>query len=177
MKQISKFLALILRHDPAAGGISLEDQGWADAEAVLAAVQHRFGLFTRADLDELVRSNDKQRYAFDETGTLIRANQGHSVPVDLALEPVEPPAILYHGTKRATLEAILREGLRPGRRRHVHLSADIDTARKVGDRRRGETVILELPSGAMAGHLFYRSANGVWLTDHVPPEFLTIAPC
>ncbi|HEX8443427.1 MAG TPA: RNA 2'-phosphotransferase [Allosphingosinicella sp.] len=173
MKQVSRYLARILRHDPRAGALILDNAGWAPAEAVIEAVARRFGHFDRAALEDLVRTNDKQRYAFDETGTRIRANQGHSIPVDLGLEPVEPPPLLFHGTKRSALPLILREGLRPGRRRHVHLSADIGTARSVGDRRSGETAILTVRSGAMHGHLFFRSANGVWLIEHVPPQFIT----
>ena len=172
MKQISKYLARILRHDPSAGGLSLEEAGWAPVEAVIEAVARRFGPFDRGALEELVRTNDKQRYAFDETGTRLRASQGHSIPVDLGLEPLEPPPLLFHGTKRAALPSILREGLRPGRRRHVHLSADVETARRVGDRRQGETVMLRVRSGAMKGHVFFRSANGVWLIEHVPPQFI-----
>ena len=177
MKQVSKYLALILRHNPQAGGLTLDEAGWAPVEAVLAAVQKRFGPFTRDDLETLVRDNDKKRYAFDETGTRIRASQGHSVAVELGLEPVAPPPFLWHGTKRAFLPSILAEGLKPGKRRHVHLSADVETAQKVGDRRSGETVILRIRSGEMAHdrHAFYRSANGVWLADAVPPEFIDVA--
>jgi putative RNA 2'-phosphotransferase len=174
MKQISKYLARLLRHDPRAGALSLDEAGWAPAEAVIEAVARRFGGFDRAALEDLVRTNDKQRYAFDETGARIRANQGHSIPVDLGLEPLDPPPLLFHGTSRLALPSILREGLRPGRRRHVHLSADLETARKVGDRRRGETVVLTIRSGAMLGHHFFRSANGVWLIEHIPPQFITV---
>jgi putative RNA 2'-phosphotransferase len=173
VKHISKFLALILRHKPEAGGIVLDGAGWADVDAVVAAVRKRHGDFDRADLEELVRSSDKQRYAFDEAGTRIRASQGHSVPVELGLEPLESPALLYHGTAERFLPLILEQGLFRGRRHHVHLSADVLTASKVGERR-GPAAVLEVRSGEMTEQLFYRSANGVWLTDYVPPLFLKV---
>ena len=172
MKQISKFLALILRHKPEAGGLTLDEQGWADADHVIAAAARRFGGFDRAALEELVRTNDKSRYAFDETGTRIRASQGHSVAIDLDLQPVEPPPVLYHGTTSRFLGSILRQGLVKGKRHHVHLSADVETALKVGARRGGETVVLAVAGGEMKDRLFFLSANGVWLTNHVPPEYL-----
>ena len=171
MKQVSKFLALILRHKPEAGKLRLDGEGWADVDAVLAAVQSRFGEFDRDALEELVRTNDKQRYRFDETGTRIRANQGHSLPVELGLEPRAPPHRLYHGTSERFLPSIMEQGLLKGRRQHVHLSGDVETALKVGGRR-GRPALLEVLSGDMSGHLFFRSANGVWLTDHVPPAYL-----
>ncbi len=177
VKPVSKYLALILRHRPEAGGLTLDPEGWAPVERVLDAVRSKFGPFDRHDLDLLVQSNDKRRYAFDESGTRIRASQGHSVGVDLGLVPVEPPALLYHGTSRGFLDSILASGLDKGKRHHVHLSEDRETAVTVGARRRGETIVLEVASGAMAaaGHLFYRSANHVWLTDSVPPAFFSIA--
>jgi putative RNA 2'-phosphotransferase len=174
LRAVSKYLALILRHKPEAAGLRLDAQGWAPVAEVLAAVQRRFGAFSHAELEELVRTNDKQRYAFDETGDRIRASQGHSVAVELDLEPAAPPALLYHGTVDRFLDSILKQGLVKGRRHHVHLSGDEETARKVGGRRAGETVILAVRAGEMAaaGHGFYRSANGVWLTDRVPPDYL-----
>jgi putative RNA 2'-phosphotransferase len=178
VKQVSKYLALILRHKPQAGGLTLDREGWAPVADVLAAIRRRFGDFGRERLDELVRTNDKQRYAFDASGERIRASQGHSVGVELGLEPAEPPSILYHGTSEAFLPSILEQGLVKGNRHHVHLSADIDTARRVGARRRGVVAILEVASGSMAtaGHSFFRSANGVWLTDAVPPRYLRVLP-
>ena len=172
MDRVSKYLALILRHRPEAGGLRLDKHGWADVEAVVDAVRARFGEFDRDQLKDLVLINDKKRYAFDDTGTMIRASQGHSVPVELGLEPVEPPSFLYHGTSERALPSILGQGLVRGSRHHVHLSPDVDTARKVGSRRRGPSVTLEVRSGDMRGYGFYRSANGVWLTDHVPPHYL-----
>lgn len=171
-KRISKYLALILRHNPTAGGIVLDSEGWADADAVLRAASQRYGPFTRADLDLLVAEDDKGRYAFSGDRTRIRASQGHSVDVDLALAPLAPPPLLYHGTKSRFLGSIRLKGLIKGRRRHVLLSGDIETAARVGERRAGDTVILLVHSGEMSGHPFYRSANGVWLTDHVPPRFI-----
>ncbi len=150
----------------------LDPQGWADVEAVLDAVRARFGEFDRDQLQELVLSNDKKRYAFDDSGTRIRASQGHSVPVELGLEPIEPPSLLYHGTSESALQSILDQGLVKGRRHHVHLSSDVETARKVGSRRGGAPVTFEVCSGEMRNYSFFRSANGVWLTDHVPPQYL-----
>ena len=174
MKRISKFLALILRHRPEAGKLKLDPEGWAEVEAVLAAVQEKFGDFDRVHLEELVRTNDKKRYAFDESGQRMRASQGHSIPVDLGLEPVAPPPLLYHGTARGELSSILRQGLVRRKRHHVHLSGDVETALKVGSRRGGDAAVLEVLSGEMRAHSFFMSANGVWLTDHVPPRFLRL---
>ena len=130
---------------------------------------------SRNDLAEIVTSSDKQRFAFDEAGDRIRANQGHSVEVDLQMEPTEPPAVLYHGTGSGTVAVILREGLRKMRRHHVHLSPDVETATRVGARH-GRPVILTVDAAAMrrAGHVFYVSANGVWLTDEVPTRYLVL---
>ena len=129
--------------------------------------------FDRATLLEIVRTNDKQRFALSEDGTRIRANQGHSVKVDLALTPQQPPEVLYHGTVDKFIDAIRNTGLQKGERHHVHLSPDLITATKVGQRR-GKPVILTIRAAAMAkaSHPFYLSDNGVWLTDAVPPEFI-----
>lgn len=176
LKQVSKYLALILRHKPDAGGLTLDPEGWAPVDDVIAAVRARFGDYRREDLDELVRTNDKKRYAFDGSGTRIRASQGHSIGVDLGLRPMEPPPLLYHGTTRRFLDSILASGLVRGKRHHVHLSEDRETATIVGARRAGETIVLAVDSGAMhaAGRLFFLSANRVWLTDSVPPDFLAV---
>jgi putative RNA 2'-phosphotransferase len=177
VKQASKFLALVLRHQPEVAGLTLDAQGWAPVADVLAALGRRFPGFTRGDLETVVETNDKKRYAFDESGTRIRASQGHSVAVELDLEPLAPPAILYHGTVERFLPSIMDKGLVKGSRHHVHLSADVDTALKVGGRRSGGTVILEVAAGEMAkaGHSFFQSANGVWLTDHVPPLYVSLS--
>lgn len=166
--RISKRLSLHLRHDPAAIGLTLSPDGWAPVEQLLRALK-----ITREQLDEVVETNNKRRFAFDETGTRIRASQGHSVDVDLGLADAVPPDVLYHGTVAKFLDAILREGLRPMKRHAVHLSATVDTARTVGARR-GKPVILRVDAAGMtaAGHAFQVSANGVWLTAAVPPEYL-----
>jgi putative RNA 2'-phosphotransferase len=170
---ISKYLSLHLRHRPEALGLTLAKGGWVEVETLLSATARRGFPITREELEEVVADNDKQRFSFDETGEYIRANQGHSKPVDLELEPVEPPSILYHGTAEHNLRVILASGLKRMKRHHVHLSRDIPTATKVGQRH-GKPVILVIDSAAMyaKGHLFYCSANGVWLTDEVPAEFL-----
>ncbi|HEV7980874.1 RNA 2'-phosphotransferase [Amycolatopsis sp.] len=173
--RISKRLSLHLRHAPEKIGITLESDGWVEVETLLGALKQHGLALSRDRLREVVAGNDKQRFAFDETGTRIRASQGHSVEVELNLPTATPPARLYHGTVERFLEAILREGLRPMRRHDVHLSATIDTAIAVGARR-GEPVILGVDAQAMteAGHEFRVSANGVWLTSAVPPEFLQL---
>lgn len=170
----SKRLSLVLRHAPERIGISLSPDGWVAVDELLAALA-RDGLpLTRAQLDEIVRHSDKQRFAFDATGTRIRANQGHSVPVELGLPEATPPPVLYHGTVERSLAAIEHDGLRPMRRHHVHLSATHDTATAVGARR-GTPVVLTVDTAAMvkAGYRFQVSANGVWLVGHVPPEYLS----
>jgi putative RNA 2'-phosphotransferase len=173
--KISKFLSKHLRHDPAGLGIALAPGGWVEVEVLLAACGRRGVPISRAQLEEVVRTSDKQRFGFDETGARIRANQGHSVEVDLQLEPRAPPAELYHGTGERSLPAIFRHGLMKMSRHHVHLSADVETARKVGARH-GTPAVLVVAAGAMhaAGATFYRSDNGVWLVDAVPVEFLRV---
>jgi putative RNA 2'-phosphotransferase len=173
--RISKFLALVLRHDPARIGLTVDAEGWVDVDEVLAAARRHGLAISRPELDAVVRNNPKQRFTLDPVGNRIRANQGHSIDVDLGLTAVEPPPVLYHGTSRTVLERILEEGLRPMGRHHVHLSGDAATALVVGRRRHGPAVVLTVDSRRMhaAGHRFYRSVNGVWLTDHVPPGFLT----
>jgi putative RNA 2'-phosphotransferase len=175
--KISKFLSRHLRHQPERLGLELQSGGWVAVDTLLrACARHNFPV-SRAELDEVVARNDKQRFGFDPTGTLIRAHQGHSVAVDLQLEPAEPPAVLFHGTADRNLAAILRDGLIPMRRHHVHLSPDRETARRVGARH-GRPVVLEVDAAAMraAGMVFRRSDNGVWLVDRVPPRFLRQAP-
>ncbi|MFE1170953.1 RNA 2'-phosphotransferase [Streptomyces sp. NPDC058773] len=169
--RLSKYLAKHLRHEPDRIGITLDAQGWVPvAELMAAAARHGFP-FTRAELAAVVADNDKQRYVID--GDRIRANQGHSVPVDLDLPPAVPPPVLFHGTVARNVAAIRDEGLRPMARHAVHLSPDRETATRVGGRR-GKPVVLTVDAAAMhrAGHVFRVSANGVWLTDRVPPRFL-----
>jgi putative RNA 2'-phosphotransferase len=173
--RISKFLSKHLRHDPAGIGLTLEEGGWVAVEDLLAGCRKAGVPLYPADLEEIVATSDKKRFAFDETGTRIRANQGHSVEVDLHLEPIQPPEILFHGTADRYLAAILAEGLRKMQRHHVHLSADMETASRVGVRH-GRLVVLSVDAAGMArdGHVFFVSANGVWLTDAVPPAYLRV---
>lgn len=173
--RISKYLSLHLRHAPERIGVTLEPGGWVAIDRLLdAARRHGFAI-RRDELEEVVARNDKQRFAIDAATDRIRAQQGHSVAVDLDLEPRDPPPTLYHGTVERALAAIRRDGLLKMRRHHVHLSPDVETATRVGARR-GTPVILAIDSGAMAaaGFRFFRSGNGVWLVDRVPPEFLRI---
>ncbi|HVX10224.1 MAG TPA: RNA 2'-phosphotransferase [Pirellulales bacterium] len=170
---ISKFLSKYLRHEPEALGLTLEPGGWVLVEDLLAGAT-RIGFPIAADeLARVVADNDKQRFALDETGSKIRANQGHSTEVDLQLPEVEPPERLYHGTVARFVDAIRTEGIKKMDRHDVHLSKDVDTATKVGQRR-GKPVILVIESARMAadGYKFRLSANGVWLTDHVPAEYI-----
>ena len=171
----SKYLARHLRHQPEALGLTLDPGGWVAVDALLAAMRRHGIELSRAQLDEIVARNNKQRFSFDETGTRIRANQGHSIPVDLQLAPATPPDALYHGTSKATIGPILREGLQKMRRQHVHLSRDKATAIKVGSRH-GAPIVLLVDAAAMArdGYRFFLSDNGVWLTDHVPPQYLRV---
>jgi len=170
---VSKFLAKHLRHAPDALGLSLQPGGWVSVDDLLAASELAGFAITYDELIECVETNDKKRFSFDDTGDLIRANQGHSVDVDLQLEQKEPPKVLYHGTVERFLASIMAEGLKKGKRHHVHLSKDVETARKVGARR-GKPVILRVNSGQMHGEgfKFFLSVNGVWLTDSVPVDFL-----
>jgi putative RNA 2'-phosphotransferase len=173
--KISKYLSKHLRHEPERLGLTLEAGGWVGVADLLAAcARHHFAV-TSDELADVVTSSDKQRFAFDDTGERIRANQGHSVDVDLQLEPVPPPNLLYHGTPERNVESILRDGLRKMARHHVHLSPDVATATKVGSRR-GKPVILVIDSSAMQrdGHTFFCSANGVWLVESVPPRYLRL---
>lgn len=169
----SKFLSLVLRHEPSAANVALDAGGWANVDALVAGSG---GRLTRELVAATVAENTKRRFALSPDGTHIRARQGHSVPVDLGLGTIEPPTTLYHGTVERFLDAIMAEGLTRQSRQHVHLSADVKTARTVGARR-GKPIVLVVDAAAMhaAGHPFFRSENGVWLTDAVPPRFLTRA--
>jgi putative RNA 2'-phosphotransferase len=171
--RISKFLSLVLRHDPGKIGLELDDQGWADVEELISKAADKNMVFSRLELEEVVVTNDKQRFAYNADKSKIRANQGHSIDVELQLEKRQPPEVLYHGTVNRFLESIKAQGLQKMSRHHVHLSADRLTAEKVGSRR-GQAVILIVRSGEMsrAGIEFYQSSNGVWLTDSVPIEYI-----
>ncbi len=173
--EISRYLSYILRHRPDTAAVSLDDAGWAAVVDVLDACRRRGWDVAEGDLTEVVATNDKQRFALSPDGRLIRANQGHSVGVELGLVPLAPPVQLYHGTSLGGLELIEVEGLRKMSRDLVHLSADPQTAREVG-RRHGQPIVLTVAADRMHGdrHVFYRSDNGVWLTDRVPPEYLEI---
>jgi putative RNA 2'-phosphotransferase len=170
----SKFLSFVLRHQPGAIGISLDEGGWVEVETLLRGCAAHGRPLTRAELDEVVVTNAKQRFAFSSDGRRIRANQGHSTDVDLGYEPAEPPAVLFHGTVLRALPSIREQGLLPMARHHVHLSSDEATARAVGARR-GKPVVLRVDAGAMraAGHVFFRTPNGVWLTSAVPSAFIS----
>lgn len=172
LNSASKFLSLVLRHRPDLIGLSLDAAGWADtAELIRLSQAHR--PLTRDVIEAVVAASDKQRFSISEDGLRIRANQGHSIDVDLALEVLTPPERLYHGTATRFVDAIRREGLLRRDRHHVHLSADIDTALRVGARH-GKPVVLLIHAAEMvaAGHAFRRSANGVWLADAVPAAFI-----
>jgi putative RNA 2'-phosphotransferase len=172
---LSKLLSLILRHRPEDFGVTLTSDGWASVDAVLAAFAARGRPLDRARLHDLVRTSDKQRFALSDDGLRIRAHQGHSIAVDLGHPAAVPPPRLFHGTVARYLPAIRAAGLVRGRRHHVHLSASVTQAEIVG-RRRGPPVIIEVRAAEMAaaGHAFVLTPNGVWLTDHVPPEYLII---
>ena len=172
--QISKLISLVLRHHPEKLGLTLDSHGWADAKALIEAI-NAIQPFDMAQLERIVRTDSKQRYAFSPDRTRIRANQGHSIPVDLELTPRTPPAMLWHGTGERFAGAIMREGLKPMGRQYVHLSADPDTAVKVG-RRHGRPVLFTVDAARMVGDglSFYRSENGVWLTDAVPAQYLNV---
>ena len=172
--RISKFLSKHLRHDPGGLGLTLAPGGWVNVDDLLAACAKKRLPLTRAELNEVVEKNNKQRFSFDPTGTQIRANQGHSVEVDLGLSPATPPDVLYHGTGHRAVGAIQANGLQKMRRHHVHLSADVDTARRVGARH-GRPVVFVVDAARMHadGHPFFCSENGVWLTDNVPPHYLS----
>src|SRR5918993_1382123 len=175
--RVSKYLSKHLRHRPDRLGLELGPGGWVEVDALLEACARQRFPISRAELEEVIEHNDKKRFAFDPSGTLVRAQQGHSVPVDLLLEPVEPPPELYHGTPERNLEVILRQGLHSMGRHHVHLSADEATASTVG-RRRGRPVVLVVDARAMRreGWDFYRSGNGVWLLKAGPPRYLSRRP-
>ena len=172
LKETSKYISLILRHKPDVIGITLDEHGWANVDELIAGVSKTHPL-NMSMLEQIVAEDEKQRYSFNEDKTLIRANQGHSIPVDVELEEKEPPEILFHGTGEKYVDSISKEGLIPKSRLYVHLSADEETAVKVGQRH-GKPVVFKVKSGEMHrdGFKFYCSVNGVWLTKSVPVEYL-----
>nr|GAT45556.1 phosphate acetyltransferase [Mycena chlorophos] len=169
----SKFLSLVLRHKPEAIGLSLDPHGWADLRELVRLANASGRPLTSEEILLVVNSSEKQRFTFDSSGQRIRANQGHSVEVDLQLDPLNPPAVLYHGTATRFLPSIHESGLLKGARHHVHLSLDANTARTVGSRH-GHPVVLRILAEDMMcnGYQFFRSKNGVWLTDHVPTSYI-----
>ncbi len=173
--KISKFLSLILRHKPTVVGLTLDENGWISVEKLIKACSVYGRKFSLAELKEVVETNDKKRFAFDETGKNIRANQGHSLEIEIEFEEKIPPEILYHGTAEKTVGEIFADGLKKMSRHHVHLSADEETAKKVGARH-GKPAIFKIETKKMLAEnlKFYVSANGVWLVESVPPEFLEI---
>ncbi len=173
-KRISKFMSLALRHKPEFIELKLDKNGWANVQELIEKSKSKDLHFTHENVKEVVETNDKKRFSFNEDETKIRANQGHSIQnVDLEMNVVEPPHTLYHGTVAKYMDSIREKGLIKGSRQHLHLSADIETAKNVG-RRRGVPVILKIEARKMheAGYKFYLSANNVWLTDRVPTEFI-----
>lgn len=172
-KAISKYLSYILRHDPEDAGITLDESGWTNVPTLLHQLQGRFPGVDMATLEYVVATNSKQRFAFNEDRTMIRASQGHTVNVALNYLPQQPPTVLFHGTSRAFLKQILADGLTRQERHHVHLSQNLVTALQVGQRRQ-HTIVLKVHAEKMHndGYVFYLTANNVWLTDHVPPAYI-----
>jgi putative RNA 2'-phosphotransferase len=170
---ISKFLSLVLRHEPEAAGIELDQSGWTDVQALLVGLAKAGKSVTRAELDEVVTTNAKKRFEFSVDGTRIRASQGHSIEVDLQYEAKVPPTLLYHGTATRFLDSIRANGLLKMERHHVHLAAETRMTMQVGARH-GHPVLLTILAQAKhdAGHTFHLSTNGVWLVEHVPPQFI-----
>jgi putative RNA 2'-phosphotransferase len=175
--QLSKFLSLVLRHKPETIGLTLDGQGWAVVDDLIAKANAAGTRLSRDDLVHVVETSDKKRFTLSPEGSRIRAAQGHSVSVELGLSPQEPPPVLYHGTAMHFVPAILSEGLKPQQRQQVHLSLDEGTAYRVGQRH-GKPAIFKVDAHRMraAGLQFYRADNGVWLTNRVPPEFLMLLP-
>lgn len=173
-KRISKYLSLVLRHKPEVIGLHLDENGWADVEELQEKCAKQNLAFTLEELDEVVETNDKKRFILNEDKTRIRANQGHSIDIDLALKPQQPPEFLYHGTAETNLASIFEKGIEKRNRQHVHLSQDKETATKVG-MRHGKPQILTIKTGEMFqdGIDFYLSENNVWLTDFVDSKYIS----
>lgn len=172
---VSKFLSLILRHKPEAIGLKLDEEGWADVTELIEKASVAGKTLTIEKIAAVVAENDKQRFSYNKNSGKIRANQGHSIAVRLDLPAVTPPEILYHGTAEKNLPSIMQQGIQKQKRQYVHLSADTETARKVG-MRYGKPVVMKISAGALqqAGHTFFRAENGVWLTDEVPADFISV---
>lgn len=170
----SRFVSLILRHKPDTIGITLDEHGWANVDQLIDGISKQRE-FSMELLEEIVNTDNKQRYSFNEDKTLIRANQGHSIPVDVELTETTPPDILYHGTGEKYVNSISKQGLIPKSRLYVHLSKDVETAINV-DKRHGSPVVYTVAAAQMVkdGYTFYLSVNGVWLTKEVPISYLTV---
>ena len=172
LERLSKFISMILRHRPGVIGITLDEHGWANVDELVEGI-NQTEAFSKATLEKIVKTDEKQRYSFSQDKTLIRANQGHSIPVDVELEKKEPSEVLYHGTGVKSVGSIKEKGLLPMERLYVHLSADIETATKVG-KRHGSPYIFRVDTAQMSkdGYDFFQSVNGVWLTKEVPVQYL-----
>ncbi len=175
LDKLSVFISLVLRHKPDAAGIQLDEHGWANVDELIEGIKNTGRQIDMDVLEEIVRTDNKQRYSFNQDKTLIRANQGHSIPVDVELEESQPPQYLYHGTADRFLDFIMGEGLKPMSRLYVHLSKDEETAVKVGQRH-GKPVVLKIKAEEMwkDGIKFYLSQNGVWLTKHVDTKYIDV---
>ena len=176
LDKLSIFISLVLRHKPEVIGLTLDEHGWANVDELIEKLNHSKDQIDMEMLEEIVRTDHKKRYSFNEDKTLIRANQGHSVKVDVELQEQQPPEILYHGTAEEFLDAIMQEGLKPVSRLYVHLSKDMETAVKVG-KRHGKPIVLKVHSNVMFedGCKFYLSENGVWLTGSVDKKYIEIS--
>jgi putative RNA 2'-phosphotransferase len=175
--EISKFISLLLRHKPEVGNVTLDKNGWCNVNDLIIAVNNRYNCddFSMENLEDIVSTDNKKRYSFNDDKTLIRANQGHSVNVDVNLKECEPPKVLYHGTAKKSVDGIEKYGIKPMSRLYVHLSKDIDTAIKVGSRH-GKVVVYKIDIEKMIkdGYKFYISENDVWLTKIVPVEYISM---
>lgn len=176
--QVSKLMSLLLRHQPQKAHLDMDENGWVDMNQLVRNMNRFCGTnVSREDILHIVRTDAKTRYALSVDSSKIRANQGHSIDVNMEFKAVEPPAVLYHGTGRNAVESILKSGISKMTRQYVHLSADVDTAIRVG-RRHGSPCVFQINSKEMhrMGYTFYKSENNVWLTDHVPCQFIKIVP-
>lgn len=173
LETISKFISMILRHKPEVINITLDEHGWANVDELINGIAEQYPGFTIKELEKIVKTDNKQRYSFNEDKSLIRANQGHSIPVDVELDEKTPPDILYHGTGAKYVTSIDKQGLKPKSRLYVHLSKDTTTAINVGARH-GTPIVYTVDASQMIkdGYKFYLSANGVWLTKEVPTKYL-----
>lgn len=174
--RISRKLSFVLRHKPDAIGLVLDAEGWASTDELVEKLRVLGTTLTLDDLYRVVRTSDKKRFILSNDGTMVRAAQGHSIPVDLGLRARIAPQALFHGTRPEVIDSIFSEGLMPRQRVYVHLSADIDTARSVGERRTAEAVVLRVDARQMQsdGYEFYQAENGVWLAKHVPPQYISV---